>query len=86
MEKEELFSRSIFIDTQAYYKHGFNFSHGAIKRIKELSSVSSLELVLTDVVAKEVSNKIFDKVKESDLALSKFLRKSEVLKGKKGSD
>jgi hypothetical protein len=72
----------VFVDTQAFVRHGIQLERASLKRLKDLASWRMINLVLTDVVVKEVEAKIEEKVSNSRLLMSKFLKESEVIRDK----
>lgn len=79
---EILKSRYLSVDTQAFVRHGIQLERASLKRLKELASSRMIDLVLTDVVVKEVEEKIQDKIEKSKILLSKFLKESEIISEK----
>jgi PIN domain-containing protein len=75
-------SRYVFVDTQAFVRHGIQLERASLKRLKELASLGMINLVLTDVVIREVESKIEEKINNSKSLMNKFLKESEVIGGK----
>ncbi|WP_405633136.1 PIN domain-containing protein [Pseudoalteromonas sp. Ld20] len=76
---DTLKTRHVFVDTQVFVRHGIQLERSALKRLRELASWRMINLVLTDVVVKEVETKIREKTKNARLALNKFIKESDLI-------
>jgi len=72
-------TRNIFIDTQAFMQQGFKFENTILSRIKELGRLSLINIYISEVVKREVSSKISEKLANAYKHRSDFLKEMSVL-------
>lgn len=72
-------TRKIFIDTQAFMQQGFKFEGSVLNRIKKLGRSNLIEIYLSEVVKREVSSKISEKIKEAKKKSSDFIKELSIL-------
>ena len=77
--KNEMKTRNIFIDTQAFMRQGFKFENNVLSRIKELGDQSLINIYISDVIKQEVDSKISEKLSKAHKAKDDLLKELSIL-------
>ncbi len=72
-------TKKIFIDTQAFMKQGFKFEGSVLKTIMNLGRSSLIEIYISEVVKREVINKISEKTTKATKLRSDLLKELSIL-------
>lgn len=76
---KKLETRNIFIDTQAFRQQHFKFGNRVLSRLRELGSAGLINIIISDVVRREVSSQISKKVSEAISLKDKLLNELSFL-------
>lgn len=63
---------NVFVDTQIFIQYKFCFNQKNLKRLLELGSSGSIQIILTETVIGEVRLKIINQIKEAEESLKNF--------------
>lgn len=72
-------TRKIFIDTQAFMQQGFKFEGSVLKRIMNLGRSSLIDIYVSEVVKREVTNKISEKISKATKLRFDLLKELTIL-------
>jgi PIN domain len=62
---KKLETRTVFMDTQAFMKQGLNFKNATLSKINSLGKTDCVNILITDIVKKEVQSKILDNTEKT---------------------
>lgn len=72
-------TRKIFIDTQAFMQQGFRFEGSVLNRVRELGRSNLIEIYVSEVVKREVSSKILEKVNKAKKLSGDLIKELSIL-------
>ncbi len=72
-------TKNIFIDTQAFLKQGLKFEGPVLKKIRSLGNTSLVNIYISEVVRREVSSKIFEKMEDVKKSFAKMAKDISIL-------
>lgn len=75
----ELETRNIFLDTQVWFRSGFNLHKRSLTRLRELCEKGFLNLYITDIVKRECHAHLRDAIADALAGLKRFQRQGVVL-------
>lgn len=72
-------TRNVFIDTQVFMREGFKFNNNRLSQLLKLGKAKLVRVIISDVVQREVSSKISEKISEVAKAKHNLLKELEIL-------
>ncbi len=72
IDEEELQTPFVFVDTQAYVQHRFEWQGAAFKKLSEFGKSGVLRLLTTDITKREVQSNLLEAATEARDRLAKF--------------
>lgn len=72
-------TRKIFIDTQAFMQQGFRFEGSVLNRVRDLGRSNLIEIYVSEVVKREVSSKISEKVNKAKKLSGDLIKELSIL-------
>jgi hypothetical protein len=73
-------TKNVFLDSQVFIGHNFNFASPSLKRLEELAIAGEANVFITDIIIREVEANVQERVKGFASSLKTLKRKSPILK------
>jgi len=72
-------TRTVFLDTEVYIRHGLRFDHPNLARLRDLCAADRLRLLITETVEGEIEREIGERVSEAVAGLARFHKSAAFL-------
>jgi hypothetical protein len=72
-------TRSVFLDTEVYIRHGLRFDHPNLARLRDLCAAHRLRLLITETVCGEIEREIGERVSDGLAGLARFQKSAAFL-------
>lgn len=76
-----LWTKNVYVDTEAFFNQNFEFASAPLARLKELCSAHKLILVMPDITVQEIKKKVRERILRSLQPILSARKKAYVLKG-----
>ena len=82
-KSQALETRIVFLDTQIFVEQKFNFKSPGLHRLGKLGNLKEIDILISDVVDKEVRSKIDETLHKIEISKNKLLKEINFLNQKK---